>query len=197
MPDPTPQSRRSEKTAAITETLAACLSGDVGAWDRFVRDHRRIILAAVSRTLQRHGRAAAADVDDATQDVFVRLMRDDSRLLRTFDPDRASMSTWLTLVARSVTLDRLRARKNVVSLSPDHEPNQTAPSSPRTGPDLPMEVLTARQRLVLHLLFDRDLAVPDVASILEVDEQTVRSTKHKALSRLREHLAKEDGEIGG
>jgi RNA polymerase sigma-70 factor (ECF subfamily) len=49
-----------------------------------------------------------------------------------------------------------------------------------------MHLLTDRQRLVLQMLFDDDLTVEQVARRMGVDEQTVRSTKHKALTRLRE-----------
>ena len=52
--------------------------------------------------------------------------------------------------------------------------------------DLPWHLLTARQRLVLRMLFDQRMTVCRAAALLGVDEQTVRSTKHKALSRLRE-----------
>jgi DNA-directed RNA polymerase specialized sigma24 family protein len=39
------------------------------------------------------------------------------------------------------------------------------------------------------MLFDREMSVEEVAVVLGVNAQTVRSTKHKALSRLREHLS--------
>ena len=46
-------------------------------------------------------------------------------------------------------------------------------------------LLTDRQRLVLHLLYQDEQPVDVVAKMLQVSEQTVRSTKHKALERLR------------
>jgi RNA polymerase sigma-70 factor (ECF subfamily) len=54
-----------------------------------------------------------------------------------------------------------------------------------------MHVLSERQGLVIRMLFDEDLSVAETAARLGVDEQTVRSTKHKALTRLREHMADE------
>jgi RNA polymerase sigma-70 factor (ECF subfamily) len=114
--------------------------------------------------------------------------------LKTYDPSRASLSTWLTLVARSVTIDRLRARRlSVHSLELGHVAQ--APAAPASaadeGPDLPLHILTGRQRLVLRLLFDEGRTVTEAAAMLAVDEQTIRSTKHKALSRLREHFERE------
>ncbi|MBL8674031.1 MAG: hypothetical protein JNL07_04020, partial [Rhodospirillales bacterium] len=48
--------------------------------------------------------------------------------------------------------------------------------------------LTDRQALVLKLLYDRDMDVAEAAGFLKVDAQTVRSTHHKAMLRLREHF---------
>ncbi len=58
----------------------------------------------------------------------------------------------------------------------------------RLHPEIPLHVLSARQRLVMTLLFDEQLSVAEAAGFIGVDEQTIRSTKHKALTRLREHL---------
>jgi RNA polymerase sigma-70 factor (ECF subfamily) len=164
--------------------LKACANGDKRAWDAFVDRYAGVIVAAVRRAAGTP--SAPEDVDDAVQDVFVRLVKDDFRLLRSFDPARASLPTWLTIVARSVTRDRLR-RRHAPAMSLDGHADVAAPP-PRHGeaPDLPaLDVLTARQRLVLHLLYERDLEVADVARLLGVDAQTIRSTRHKALERLR------------
>ena len=175
--------------------LDACLSGDRRAWSAFVADALPIIRAAVRRTLSEDLRGAA-DRDDIVQQVFVRLLKDDGRLLRTYRTDRAALSTWLSLVARSVAIDQARSsvRRRVYQM-----PDALAPAD-RTDADqneeplplgstLPLDVLTDRQRLVLSLLFERDRSVAEVAAILGVDQQTVRSTKHKAMLRLREQLS--------
>jgi RNA polymerase sigma-70 factor (ECF subfamily) len=161
--------------------LQACASGDKRAWDAFVDRYAGVIVAAVRRAAP----SAPEEVDDAVQDVFLRLVKDDCRLLRSFDPARASLPTWLTIVARSVARDRLR-RRRPPAVQLDGLAEVAAPPRPRDVPDLPaLDVLTARQRLVLHLLYERDLEVADVARLLGVDAQTIRSTRHKALERLR------------
>ena len=83
-------------------TLDALYAGDRLAWDQFVQWSAPILHGAARRALQRLDRA---DVEDAVQDVFVRLCRDDFRLLRTFDPERGSLGTWLGVVAASTAID--------------------------------------------------------------------------------------------
>ena len=175
--------------------LDACLSGDQRAWAAFVANALPIIRAAVRRTLSEDLRGAA-DRDDIVQQVFVRLIKDDGRLLRTFQADRAALSTWLSLVARSVAIDQARSsvRRKVFQIPDSLTPTDRAEADHREEPlplgsTLPLDVLTDRQRLVLSLLFERDRSVAEVAAILGVDQQTVRSTKHKAMLRLREQLS--------
>ena len=53
----------------------------------------------------------AAEVEDLTQDVFLRLCKDNFRLLRSYDASRAGLSTWITIVARSTARDAMRRHR--------------------------------------------------------------------------------------
>ena len=65
----------------------ALLDGDSAAWGSFVRRYGGLIVAAVRGIAPLPG-----DIEDLTQDVFVRLCKDDFRLLRSYDPGRAALS---------------------------------------------------------------------------------------------------------
>jgi len=174
--------------------LDACIRGDKRAWDVFVDRWAGIIHAAVGRAFQGgRGAAVRAEVEDTVQDVFLRLVKDDFRLLRSYNANRASLSTWLTLVARSTAIDRLRRKRPPPTVPLEPGDTTRASTEPRSagGPEIPLHVLSARQRLVMTLLFDEQLSVAEAARFIGVDEQTIRSTKHKALTRLREHLRSE------
>lgn len=179
-------------SSPMTFDLQACLDGDKHAWDAFVDEHARLIYAAVRRTggPQPGGVSGGDQFDDIVQDVFVRLVKNDYRLLRSFDPQRAALSTFLTLIARSVTIDHLRKHR-VKALPLEAETDIAAPADEppsASGIEIPVHLLTTRQQLVLKMLFEEELPVEEVAILLEIDAQTVRSTKHKALTRLREHM---------
>jgi RNA polymerase sigma-70 factor (ECF subfamily) len=168
--------------------LQACVDGDKQAWDDFVDRCSGVIVAAVRRVVGKGaGSQGAQAIEDPVQEVFLRLIKHDYRLLRSFDPDRASLSTWLTLVARSVAVDQLRRRRLPSVPLTEQELPTRSPIGLREPP-VPVQLLTGRQRLVLDMLFGRQMSVAQVAAALAVDPQTVRSTKHKALIRLREQL---------
>ena len=68
-------------------------------------------------------------------------------------------------------------------------PSRAAP----VGPIIPTQLLTARQQLVLSMLFEDGMDVGEVAEALGVNPQTIRSTKHKAMERLRAHFRGGEG----
>ena len=161
----------------------ALFRGDSSAWQGFVRRYGGLIVAAV-RGL------APGEIDDLTQDVFVRLCKDDFRLLRSYDPARASLSTWLTIVARSTARDALRRRRaEAVPIESVPEARLAIePVEPAIRLKLPEALLSPRQREILAMLYDREMDVAEIARALGIDAQTVRSTHHKAMLKLRAYF---------
>jgi RNA polymerase sigma factor (sigma-70 family) len=163
----------------------ALLDGDSAAWEGFVRRYGGLIVAAVRGLAPVPG-----DVEDLTQEVFVRLCKDRFRLLRTYDPARAALSTWLTIVARSTARDALRRRRL------DSVPIEAVPEAqlaidfvePVRKLKLPEALLSPRQREILGMLYDREMDVAEIARALGIDAQTVRSAHHKAMLKLRAHF---------
>jgi len=166
---------------------ARLLAGDKAEWDRFVRRAGPVIYAAVLRRVGPAG--ASADAEDVAQEVFARLCRRD-RPLAGYDPKRASLSTFLTVLATSAAIDHLRRKRpaDPIESVPEHRLSVPA-AEPRERLKVPDDLLTPRQKLVMTLLYDREMEVAGAAAFLGVDAQTIRSTHHKALLRLRAHFA--------
>jgi RNA polymerase sigma factor (sigma-70 family) len=163
----------------------ALLTGDSAAWQGFVRRYGGLIVAAV-----RGVAPTPSDIEDLTQEVFVRLCKDQFRLLRSYDPARAALSTWLTIVARSTARDALR-RRRFDSVPIDNVPEAqlaVAPVEPVYKLKLPEALLSPRQREILGMLYDREMEVAEIAKALGIDPQTVRSAHHKAMIKLRGHF---------
>ena len=177
-----------EDFGRLIDGLAA---GDKKTWDRFVARNAPFVFAAVQRRLGPFGRRD--DVEDVVQDVFVRLCARDFRLLRTYDPSRAKISTWLTVIANSAAIDHLRRQKSLnrpLETVPEAELAVDPPKDP-VQVKIPDGLLSPRQALVLELLYTREMEVAEAAAAMGVDPQTVRSMHHKALTRLRAHFGPE------
>jgi len=167
----------------------ALLRGEKAAWDAFVRRYGGLVVAAVRGVAM-----AQPEVEDLTQEVFVRLCKDDFRLLRSYDPERASLSTWITIVARSTARDGLRRRRaETVPLDSVPEAQLAIdPVEPVEKLKLPEALLSPRQREILAMLYDREMDVAEIARALGIDPQTVRSAHHKAMVKLRAHFRSSD-----
>jgi RNA polymerase sigma-70 factor (ECF subfamily) len=165
--------------------LDALARGEKGAWEAFVRRYAGLVAAAV-RGVARE----PAEVEDLAQEVFLRLCKDDFRLLRSYDPARAGLSTWITIVARSTARDAMR-RYRPILMPIDAVPEgrlAVDPVEPAQKLKLPEALLSPRQREILTMLYDREMEVAEVAKVLGIDPQTVRSAHHKAMVKLRAHF---------
>ena len=168
--------------------LDALARGDKGAWEAFVRRYAGLVAAAV-RGVARE----PAEIEDLAQEVFVRLCKDDFRLLRNYDPARAGLSTWITIVARSTARDAMR-RYRPVLMPIDAVPEgrlAVDPVEPVQKLKLLEALLSPRQREILGMLYDGEMEVAEIATALGIDPQTVRSAHHKAMLKLRVHFRAE------
>jgi RNA polymerase sigma factor (sigma-70 family) len=170
---------------AHSDELDALARGDKEAWEAFVRRYAGLVAAAV-RGVARE----AAEVEDLAQEVFVRLCKDDFRLLRSYNPTRAGLSTWITIVARSTARDAMRRHRPVLMAIEAVPESRLAvdPIEPAERLKLPEALLSPRQREILTMLYDREMEVAEVAKTLGIDPQTVRSAHHKAMVKLRAHF---------
>jgi RNA polymerase sigma factor (sigma-70 family) len=176
--------------------LKPLLSGDRGAWEAFVDRYAGLIYSAVRRTVGRAAESGATiDARDVGQDVFVKLVAKDFAALRRFNPAKSSLPTYLTVIAHNVAVDHLRRARSRPATVPltdpaaQEAPAPTTPASASPKPvELPAGVLTPRQEVVLRLLLDEGMSVSEVAETLGVEAQTIRSTRHKAITRMRQYV---------
>lgn len=170
------------------DLLGALIRGENGVWEAFVRRYAGLVAAAV-RGVAREG----ADVEDLAQEVFLRLCRNDFRLLRSYDPARAGLSTWITIVARSTARDAMRRHRPItvpIEAVPEGHLSVDA-VEPVQKLKLPEALLSPRQRQILSMLYDHEMEVAEIAQQLGIDPQTVRSAHHKAMIKLRAYFKAE------
>jgi RNA polymerase sigma factor (sigma-70 family) len=126
-----------------------------------------------------------ADAEEITADTF-------ERALRTWRQVPERPIAWLLLTARRIATDRWRRARHLARLLPRIGNARSA-----SGPDHDTEfgawfdalasVLTARQREVLVLRYQRDLTNADIGAVMGLSESGVRSLVARALAVLRSH----------
>jgi RNA polymerase sigma-70 factor (ECF subfamily) len=132
-----------------------------------------------------------ADAEDLAQEAFVRLWR----ALPLYD-GRASFSTWLYVIARNACLSELRRRGARPTSALDDDPvDPAAPAGAASAMDrrLECETLVERldepQRRIVRLFYLEDRSYEQVAAMLDMPINTVRSHLHRARKRLAGMMA--------
>lgn len=185
--------------------LEAFLAGEAGAAERLVDEFGGVVRDAISRFLAFRSRGRSDLTDDLTHEVFVALLRDDGRKLRTFAGRHGcSFAGWLKVVAVRMAIDRLRREGRLVPLDDDTphmielrrslrnaggDPEaalQGAEAAERL--DRAMGQLAPKDRLLAELHLVRGRSLDDVAEILGVTMNAAYVRKSRLLERLRRLL---------
>ncbi|MFZ2384998.1 MAG: sigma-70 family RNA polymerase sigma factor [Candidatus Omnitrophota bacterium] len=91
--------------------IQRCALGDKAAWSEFVERYSQLIYSSIHNALKARGAVPAPDVNpqDILQEIFLSLVKDDFRKLRTFQGrNGCSLASWLRQVALNACIDRLR-----------------------------------------------------------------------------------------
>src|ERR1019366_7438312 len=94
-----------------TELVRACAgSKDEGGWAEFIRRFHVVIAAAVLRTARHWGEPSPPQLEDLSQETYLKLWENDSRLLRSFQPRHEdSIYGFLKVVAANVVHDHFKS----------------------------------------------------------------------------------------
>jgi RNA polymerase sigma-70 factor (ECF subfamily) len=106
-------------TAQDRDLLRLCLASAPGAWEAFLERFSGLLAFVASRSAEQRGISlTTADRDDLIAEVMVELLRNDAAVLRGF-VGRASLPTFLTVVARRVCVRSLLHEKKVRAATTD------------------------------------------------------------------------------
>jgi RNA polymerase sigma-70 factor (ECF subfamily) len=176
--------------------------GDRGAFTTVMRRHNQL-LYRTARAILRDD----ADAEDALQDAYLKAYA----RIGTFSGD-ARLSTWLVRIVVNEALGRLRQRKRdqtVVPFSPSRErpseseedmvpgrheetpENMTLRAEMRKLLERSIDELPVAFRTVFILREVEEMTVEETALALQIPSGTVRTRLFRAMSLLRESLARE------
>jgi RNA polymerase sigma-70 factor (ECF subfamily) len=142
---------------------------------------------------------SAGEAEDVVQEVFLQVWRQAGR----YDPARASVSGWLSLITRSRAIDRLRNRRVGERTATDaYAERPESDASPegatnvlfaerRTRIAEALRDLPAEQREVIQLAFFEGLTQNEIAVRTATPLGTVKTRTLLALKKLRNALREE------
>lgn len=145
----------------------------------------------VKAFLMKSGTSAAL-AEECAQDVMATLWQK----AHLFDPDRASVATWVFTIARNRRIDALRRSQRPepedLPWGPEPEPDQAEAyemqqESDRLGKALAQ--LPEKQRALIERAYFGDLSHTEIAAETGLPLGTIKSRIRLALERLRHHMS--------
>jgi RNA polymerase sigma-70 factor, ECF subfamily len=175
---------------ALEDTLARSARGDASAFGEIVRAHQAMVYS-----LALHFLRDAALAEDLAQEVFLELYRNLARIKST-----AHLRFWLRKVAchRSIDYARRGLPDGMLSLEEVPEPaGMPQGNDPLLNERLWQLVasLPEKPRMALILRYQEDLTVREIAEVMEMPQNTVKSQLDRALGTLREKVMRSMGGV--
>jgi len=142
-----------------------------------------------------------ADAEDAVQEIFIRLWQSAGQ----FDPQRASLVTWVILLTRRYLVDQLRRSKTRIkpgSMGEEFQADDPHVTEPQTdmlqserGKRLQEKIaaLPELQRQVIERAYLGGKTLREIGQELDKPIGTIKSALSRALAELRDRVPTEEG----
>ena len=128
------------------------------------------------------------DAEEVYQDVFVKALRG----IEGYNPQQATLATWLNRIAYHESLNFIRGKSPVIVSMDDHEPSNSLampdqePQDEQTIQQLEqaLEKLPAHEQAIVSMFYYDNMSLADIAFVTG----SITSTVGSQLSRIRKKL---------
>lgn len=184
-----------DQEARVDMALRRAAQGDGPAFAELVREHQAMVFSIAWHYLQDRSLA-----EDVAQEVFLDLYQ---KLPAIQSPAHLRFRLRRVAVHRAIDQGRRRKHRRESELEEMPEPAADGGSGLGGAQDSMLlkrlrQVLAAlpeKQRMVVVLRYQEDLGPAEIAELLEMPVNTVKSTLHRSLEELRIRLTRKLGEV--
>lgn len=174
----------------LAELISSIANDDQSAMSTLYDTTNRLVYGLLLRILN-----DSATAEEVLLDVYTQVWRQASR----YDGTRGGPMAWITTIARSRAIDRLRSEKQTTQreesietvvqyASSEDVEGDVANTELRTIIRRAMEVLTSEQREVIELAYFNGMSQSEIALKLNQPLGTVKTRTRIGMMRLRETL---------
>jgi RNA polymerase sigma-70 factor (ECF subfamily) len=172
------------------EAMARVAAGDAAGLEVLYDRYATLVYSLALRIVRN-----TSDAEDVTQEAFAQVWTHASR----FDPARGALPAWLTVIARSRALDRLRrASAGTASSGPDPlaaipDPTPSVELMAASAEQVvaareALAALPADQRAALELAYYEGLTQAEIAARTSTPLGTVKTRIRTGLQRIRDAM---------
>ncbi len=176
------------------DLVRRCVADEPGAWEAFVRRSAPAIRRGAALGLRKFRVSDPAALENVQQQVYVELLRDGKKALRSFQ-GKSDLEGWLAVVALRTAYHLLRREK------PESALQEFLPASPGAAPgeraertefldrlEAAFRKLEPRELRLLRLAFYEERSYQEIAETLGIPLNSVSPTLIRAKERLKKLL---------
>jgi RNA polymerase sigma-70 factor (ECF subfamily) len=172
------------------EVLERAAAGDSSAFEEIVREHQSMVFSLACYFLH-----DAARAEEIAQEAFLRLFQNLDRI-----ESPAHLVQWLRKVTWRCAIDESRKNSHQPSVSLEDAPE---PAVEQKGGDLLADrsvramvaSLPPRPRMMVILRYQEELELAEIARVMGIPVNTVKSSLNRALGVLRNKLTRVLGDV--
>lgn len=172
------------------EVLERAAAGDSSAFEEIVREHQSMVFSLACYFLH-----DAARAEEIAQEAFLRLFQNLDRI-----ESPAHLVQWLRKVTWRCAIDESRKNSHQPSVNLEDAPE---PAVEQKGGDLLADrsvramvaSLPPRPRMMVILRYQEELELAEIAKVMGIPVNTVKSSLNRALGVLRNKLTRVLGDV--
>ena len=173
------------------ELLRRCAAGEKAAWEQFVLRTKSAIHRGATLALRKFRAVDADTLDNVQQQVYVELLREGGKTLRTFR-GTSDLEGWVAIIAMRTAIHLMRRRAPEAGL-PELLPPAPTPSPGEHSEraefldrlDAAFRKLTEEERRLLQLAFFEERSYKEIAATLGMPLNSVSPTLIRAKDKLK------------
>ena len=166
----------------LNRDVKKAIKGNRSSFEKLILAHK-LIMYRVSRTIL----SRDEDCADAIQEAILKAFQN----IHTLREPRY-FKTWLIRILLNECYQLHRKRKNLISIDELLEPISQENGYEKIEIEQLLDVLPSEEKQLLKLFYIEDLSIHDLALILDIPENTVKTKLRRAREKMQKTLAMDE-----
>ena len=166
----------------LNRDVKKAIKGNRSSFEKLILTHK-LIMYRVSRTIL----SQDEDCADAIQEAILKAFQN----IHTLREPRY-FKTWLIRILLNECYQLHRKRKNLISIDELLEPISQENGYEKIEIEQLLDVLPSEEKQLLKLFYIEDLSIHDLALILDIPENTVKTKLRRAREKMQKTLAMDE-----
>lgn len=166
----------------LNRDVKKAIKGNRSSFEKLILAHK-LIMYRVSRTIL----SQDEDCADAIQEAILKAFQN----IHTLREPRY-FKTWLIRILLNECYQLHRKRKNLISIDELLEPISQENGYEKIEIEQLLDVLPSEEKQLLKLFYIEDLSIHDLALILDIPENTVKTKLRRAREKMQKTLAMDE-----